>query len=123
MRDLITGVHDCSKGGIIVSMLEMALHSNIGFRVSVDKIPNKCSRIDYLLFSESHNRFIFSTNHDSKIIKYLKRRKIPYARIGSSSNDRTCIIENKGKTIFKSSLETISQTYHNSFSNLYAKSI
>ena len=121
--DLITGVHDCSKGGIIVSMLEMALHSNIGFRVSVDKIPNKCSRIDYLLFSESHNRFIFSTNHDSKIIGYLKRRKIPYARIGSSSNDRTCIIENKGKTIFKSSLETISQTYHNSFSNLYAKSI
>ena len=121
--DLITGVHDCSKGGIIVAMLEMALHSNIGFRVSVDKIPNKCSRIDYLLFSESHNRFIFSTNHDSKIIRYLKKRRIPYARIGSSSNDRTCIIENKGKTIFKSSLETISRNYHNSFSNLFAKSI
>lgn len=104
-------------------MLEMALHSNIGFRVSVDKIPNKCSRIDYLLFSESHNRFIFSTTRDSKVIGYLKRGKIPYARIGSSTNDRTCIIENKGKTIFKSSLEAISQTYHNSFSNLYAKSI
>ena len=35
----------------------------------------------------------------------------------------TCIIENKGKTIFKSSLETISQNYHNSFSNLFAKSV
>ena len=122
-EDLVTGIHDCSKGGIIVAMLEMALHSNIGFRVSVDKIPNKCSRIDYLLFSESHNRFIFSTNHDSMIIKYLKKRKIPFARIGSTSNDKTCIIENSGKPIFKSSLETISRTYHNSFSNLFAKSI
>ncbi len=122
-EDLVTGIHDCSKGGIIVAMLEMALHSNIGFRVSVDKIPNKCSRIDYLLFSESHNRFIFSTNHDSMIIKYLKKRRIPFAIIGSTSSDKTCIFENSGKPIFKSSLETISRNYHNSFSNLFTKSI
>ncbi len=122
-EDLVTGIHDCSKGGMIVAMLEMALHSNIGFRVSVDKIPNKCSRIDYLLFSESHNRFIFSTNHDSMIIKYLKKRRISFAKIGFTSNDKTCIFENSGKPIFKSSLETISRTYHNSFSNLFAKSI
>jgi phosphoribosylformylglycinamidine synthase subunit PurL len=122
-EDLVTGIHDCSKGGITVAMLEMALHSNIGFRVSVDKIPNKCSRIDYLLFSESHNRFIFSTNNDSMIIKYLKKRRISFAKIGFTSNDKTCIFENSGKPIFKSSLETISRTYHNSFSNLFAKSI
>ncbi len=121
--DLITGVHDCSKGGMIISMLEMAIHSNLGFRVSVDKIPNNCSRIDYLLFSESHNRFIFSTDNDAKVIKYLKKRKIPYARIGSSSSDRTCMIDHKGKTIFKSSLGIISQTYQNSLSNLFVKSI
>lgn len=122
-EDLITGIHDCSKGGMIISMLEMALHSNIGFRVSVEKVPNKCSRLDYLLFSESHNRFVFSTNHDTKVIRYLKKRKIPYAKIGSSSNDRTCMIDHNGKTIFKSSLGTISQTYHNSISSLFAKSI
>ena len=58
-----------------------------------------------------------------RLLKYLKKRKIPFARIGSTSNDRTCIIENNGKTIFKSSLETISQTYHDSFSNLFTKSI
>jgi phosphoribosylformylglycinamidine synthase len=121
--DLIYGVHDCSKGGIIISMLEMALHSNIGFKISVDKIPNKCSRLEYLLFSESHNRFIFSTDHDSMIITYLKKMKIPYARIGNSSDDRTCIIKNKDKTIFKSSLKTISQAYHSSFSNLFEKHI
>ncbi len=120
--DLITGIHDCSKGGVIVSILEMALHSNIGFKVSVDKIPNKCSRIDYLLFSESHNRFIFSTNHDTKIKRYLKERKIPFARIGSASNDRTCIIDYQGKTIFKSSLGTVSLAYHDSFSKLFTRS-
>ena len=122
-RDLIYGVHDCSKGGIIVSMLEMAIHSNIGFKISVDEIPNKCSRLEYLLFSESHNRFIFSTDHDSMIITYLKKMKIPYARIGNSSDDRTCIIKNKDKTIFKSSLKTISQAYHSSFPNLFEKHI
>jgi phosphoribosylformylglycinamidine (FGAM) synthase-like enzyme len=120
--DLITGVHDCSKGGIIVTLLEMAIYSNIGFRISVDKIPNECSRLDYLLFSESHSRFIFSTQHDSKVVKYLKKRAIPYARIGCSSNGETCIIDREGKTIFKSSLDTISRSYDNSLSNLFAKS-
>jgi phosphoribosylformylglycinamidine synthase len=122
-RDLITGVHDCSKGGIIISMLEMAIYSNIGFRVSVDKIPNKCTRLDSLLFSESHNRFIFSTSHDAKIIRFLKSRKIPYARIGSSSNDKTCMFENEGKPIFKGSLEIISQTYNDSVSNIFSRRI
>ena len=122
-RDLITGVHDCSKGGIIISMLEMAIHSNIGFRISLDKIPNDCSRIDYLLFSESHNRFIFTTDHDTKVIRFLKKRKIPYARIGYSSDDKTCIIKDKGKSIFKSSLQTIAKTYESSFSNLFTKHV
>ena len=120
--DLITGVHDCSKGGIIITLLEMAIHSRNGFRISVDKIPNECSRLDYLLFSESHSRFIFSTQHDSKVIKYLKKRAIPYARIGCSSNDENCMIDREGKTIFKSSLDTISRSYDDSLPNLFAKS-
>jgi phosphoribosylformylglycinamidine synthase len=121
--DLVSGIHDCSKGGIIISVLEMAIQSNVGFRISVNKVPNECSRMDYLLFSESHNRFIFSTDHDSKVIRYLKNKKIPYARIGYGSDDRNCIIEYKGKIIFKTSLNTISKIYDHSFSNLFAKHI
>jgi len=120
--DLITGVHDCSKGGIIVTLLEMAIYSNIGFRISVDKIPNECSRLDYLLFSESHSRFIFSTQKDSKVIKYLKKMAIPYARIGCSSNDKNCMINRGGETVFKSSLDAISRSYGDSLSNLFGKS-
>ena len=120
--DLITGVHDCSKGGIIITLLEMAIQSKIGFRISADKIPSECARLDYLLFSESHSRFIFSTQHDSKVIKYLKKRAIPYAKIGCSTNDITCTIDQEGKTIFKSSLNTISRSYNNSISALFAKS-
>jgi len=53
----------------------------------------------------------------------LKKRKIPYARIGYSSDDKTCIIEDNGKSIFKSSLQTISKTFESSFSNIFKKHI
>ncbi len=71
----VSAVHDCSKGGIIISLLELSIQSNLGFTVDVDKIPNTCKRMDYILFSETHNRFIISTKHSNKIKDYLSGKK------------------------------------------------
>lgn len=121
-HNLIEGIHDCSKGGLVVSMLEMAIQSNKGFKISLDNIPNSCSRLDNLVFSESHNRFIFSTKEDKKVIKILEHRKIPFAKIGTSLNNENCTFEIKGKAIFESSINEVSEIYLNSFSNILKKS-
>ncbi len=65
-NDLICSVHDCSKGGLAVAVCEMCISSNTGIEVGLTNIPNECSRIDDLLFSESHSRFLVSVQ-DSKL--------------------------------------------------------
>ena len=72
--NLISAIHDCSKGGIIISLLEISIQSNLGFIVNMEKIPTTCKRMDYILFAETHNRFIISTNHSKKIKDFLKEK-------------------------------------------------
>ena len=51
-----------------------------------------------------------------------KRGKFHLLELGQASNDRTCIIDYQGKTIFKSSLGTVSLAYYDSFSKLFTRS-
>ena len=80
--NLISSVHDCSKGGIIISLLEVSIQSNLGFTVDIEKIPSTCKRSDYTLFSETHNRFIISTINSTKVQDILMKEKIPFADLG-----------------------------------------
>ena len=58
---LIDFVHDCSKGGIGTALAELAISGDLGMNVNLKKIPNTCKRDDFLLFSETHSRFIIGS--------------------------------------------------------------
>ena len=45
-----------------------------------------------------------------------------HMRESDSSNDKNCMIDREGETVFKSSLDAISRTYGDSLSNLFEKS-
>src|SRR5215210_6713496 len=60
-KHLVDCVHDCSKGGLAVALSEMAIQGRSGIIIDLDSIPNTCSRIDNLLFSESHSRYIIGS--------------------------------------------------------------
>ena len=45
----INAAHDCADGGLFVSLVEMALHSNLGFDVKT----NESIRKDAFLFGSS----------------------------------------------------------------------
>jgi len=84
-RGLITCIHDCSKGGIGVALAEMAISGSTGFRVQLDFIPSSCKRLDELLFSETHSRYIIATKDPEKVHKVLSASKgIRFAEIGKS---------------------------------------
>jgi phosphoribosylformylglycinamidine synthase len=55
---VVKAVHDCSKGGLAVAVAEMCISSMKGASINIARIPNTCSRLDTILFSESHSRFL-----------------------------------------------------------------
>jgi phosphoribosylformylglycinamidine synthase subunit PurL len=116
--NLISSVHDCSKGGIIISLLEVSIQSNLGFIVDIEKIPTTCKRIDYILFSETHSRFVISTINSTKVKDFLMEEKIPFAEIGVFTNEKNCIIKTNNKIISHLHLSEIIKKYDDSFSNI-----
>jgi phosphoribosylformylglycinamidine synthase II len=102
---LITCVHDCSKGGIAIALCEMAIEGKIGLEVNLDLMPNSCSRIDNLLFSESQSRFVFATTSPRQVDNFLE--SIPglkYAKIGKSSSESA---PGRNKIVFTKSSSSV----------------
>ena len=120
-KNLASAIHDCSKGGFIIALLELSIQCNLGFNIDIGKIPTTCKRIDYILFSESHNRFILSTKFPSKIKNILKEHNIPFANIGNIMQNKDCNIKFLEKTITTFNLSEIAEKYDNSLSNYLQK--
>ncbi len=83
---LVTCTHDCSKGGLAVALAEMAIAGSTGFKVDLDAVPNSCDRMDDLLFSESHSRYIVGTKEPEKVRKALSSAGVTFAQIGSATS-------------------------------------
>lgn len=121
---LISAIHDCSKGGLIVTLLEMAIQSECGFSISTADIPNNCTRIDYLFFSESQNRFLLTTDDPTKLIDILRGKSIPFANIGVTISSPKCMIKISDKNNdIELNLQQIIQTYNNKFRDIFEKKV
>lgn len=113
-NNLVTCTHDCSKGGFAIALCETAMAGRTGLEVDLDLVPNSCSRLDNLLFSESQSRFIFATSDPEKVEKSL--REVPglvYAKIGNSSarGDHKIVLLKSGSPIVYSSIEELEDKY------------
>jgi phosphoribosylformylglycinamidine synthase len=66
----------------------------------LDCVPSSCTRLDNLLFSESHSRFIFTTSHPVEAIARLSKFKgISFAKIGSThKRDKNLVFANNQRT-------------------------
>ncbi|HKG30853.1 MAG TPA: AIR synthase-related protein, partial [Nitrososphaeraceae archaeon] len=113
-KHLVDCVHDCSKGGLAVALSEMAIHGETGIIVNLDSIPNLCSRIDNLLFSESHSRYIIGTSKPADVEKYLANiNGIVFAEIGyvTCVDKNVKLIRKKDKEIVNLSVKNLKESY------------
>jgi phosphoribosylformylglycinamidine synthase subunit PurL len=113
-NNLVTCAHDCSKGGLAIALCETAMAGRTGLEVDLDLLPNSCSRLDNLLFSESQSRFIFATRDPENVEKSL--REVPglvYAKVGNSSarGDNKIVLLKSGSPIVSSSIEELEDKY------------
>jgi phosphoribosylformylglycinamidine synthase subunit PurL len=107
----VSAVHDCSKGGIIISLVEMSVQSDLGITVDINKMPNTCKRVDHILFSETHNRFILSTKHPDKIKDFLSGQKIQFANIGTVTDEKNFILKSNDSIIFNIPIPELIKKY------------
>ena len=114
-KNLITCSHDCSKGGLSIALAEMAIASNCGINIDLDNVPNKCKRLDFLLFAETPSRFIIGTKDEEKLETELSKRKnLTYAKIGKVTDFRANItFASKKKNIINLEMEIAKKYFEN----------
>jgi phosphoribosylformylglycinamidine synthase len=85
----VESAHDISKGGLAVALAEMSVQGRKGVTIDVDKVHNKTSRMDNLLFSESRSRFVLETKpkNTARIVSSFKRLGVAAAKIGTVTDN------------------------------------
>jgi len=86
---LLAGAHDCSEGGLAVTVAESAIAGQIGVEVGVPLVE----RTDMTLFAESQSRFVisFSPAHAGALTALAARLGVPFDVIGNVGGDRVRI--------------------------------
>ena len=86
-ENVVRSLHDCSKGGLVITLCEMAACGGNCFQVDLDRIPNSCSSISNLLFSETASRYILSTNKRNRVNTILSAISgLEFSEIGKTTN-------------------------------------
>ena len=105
---MLKSAHDCSDGGLFVTLMESAIAGNLGFEIkSYDKV-----RKDAFLFGESQSRVVITCNKgdEQKVIDLLEKNGSKGNVIGTVKGNSLCVDgENFGSV--------------NDFSDLYNKSL
>ncbi|MDR1195815.1 MAG: phosphoribosylformylglycinamidine synthase subunit PurL [Endomicrobium sp.] len=105
-KNIVEACHDCSEGGIAVSVSEMAFAAQKGVKINIDAVKCKEQMTPAeILFSESNGRFIVEIAPEN-IAKFKEVFKgTAYAQIGYVCDSGKVIFEsekNKVKAIEKS---------------------
>ncbi|MGI0027391.1 MAG: phosphoribosylformylglycinamidine synthase subunit PurL [Nitrosopumilaceae archaeon] len=118
-QGLINSAHDCSKGGLAVAVSELCITNDIGCVVSIDKIPSQKLKLDEILFSESHSRYLLVINpkNSDKIKSLLKQKNASCAFIGKFSG-YSIIFKNKTKPITNLRIDKARDKWLNSLGSL-----
>lgn len=79
-KNLLTSAHDCSIGGIAITLAESCINSGLG--AEIDLKTN--IRSDCTLFGESQSRIVVTVNHEKAqgFIDCLQKEEIPFQQIG-----------------------------------------
>lgn len=80
----LKAVHDCSKGGLGIAACELALGSQIGLSVYLEKMPQQTMTEDRLLFSESHSRYLVVVQKADleQVTNLLNKANVEFGVIG-----------------------------------------
>ena len=85
-KELLNSIHDISGGGILVTLSEMCMTSNIGAKI---KIPQNNINSHKYLFGEDQSRYIIEVKKDNKkeVCDILQKNAIYYEELGITQKE------------------------------------
>jgi phosphoribosylformylglycinamidine (FGAM) synthase-like enzyme len=110
-QDLVNAVHDCSDGGLYVTLVEMSIPNELGF----DIVTDSEIRIDSFMFGEGQGRVVVSLPEEKQeaFIDYVMTTKVNITLLGHVTKGKLQIDEKvvgniqKAKEIYENSLGNI----------------
>jgi len=94
----VRSCHDCSDGGLGVTLAEMAFAGDIGIEAYLHQLPRKGSeRSDYLLFSESNGRLVAEVPSQYKVHFEKLFSGLPVAYIGHTGLSKDLVVYGTNK--------------------------
>jgi phosphoribosylformylglycinamidine synthase subunit PurL len=112
----VTACHDCARGGLAVTLSEMAIRGKRGATVDLTTSPMEPLTDDELLYSESNSRFILTTSKRDDVLETFQNFNVPAAAIGvvggeslniTLQHDKLECALSKLQTVYTKSLEMI----------------
>ena len=88
-KGMINAAHDCSDGGLFVSLSEMAMPRGLGFDIVTDSIV----REDAFLFGESAGRVVVTVDQDSEndFLEFMMNSGVNFMLLGHVTQGKLVI--------------------------------
>ena len=114
--DLIQSCHDCSDGGLGITLAESAFAGGLGMEIDLSKVPigsqdQDKMRNDYILFSESASRIVITIKprNQAKIESIFDGTK--FACIGKVKGNTLNILNHAGESIINSHIGDLKKAW------------
>ncbi|MEK6678947.1 MAG: phosphoribosylformylglycinamidine synthase subunit PurL [Nitrospirota bacterium] len=119
--NLIKSAHDCSEGGLAVTLSESCI-SNKDKKIGAVIDLNENMRTDALLFGETQSRIIITASPAKidSLKNVLEGYKIPYTLIGKVGGERL-IINNNSSRLIDISIDNLNNAWRDSIRNMMNK--
>jgi len=114
---IINSAHDCSEGGLAVTLTESCITDSagtLGAVVNLDELKQEGIRMDEILFGETPSRIVVSINsHNLNALKEIAdKHKIACYVLGEVGGEKLVVRHNQS-AIIDLPLETLSNTWKN----------
>lgn len=120
-RGLVVSAHDCSEGGLAVTLAEMLFAGGYGAEVSLKKVPREkgVTRDDVILFSESNSRFIVEVPRNKKESFESAMKGEPVGLLGDISRKKKLIVKGlKETTVVSSGIDALKHAWQKPFKRI-----
>ncbi len=114
LKGIIRSCNNIGRGGLAVAIMKMALSSNYGFRVDIDKVPGTAQTETGILFSETTGRYlaeVTETNQD-EFVSIMANHRVSAVELGLTTFEQ---MANFGS--FKIEMEAARETYTKTLAN------
>jgi phosphoribosylformylglycinamidine synthase len=110
----VAACHDCSEGGLAVTLSEMAFSGSLGMEINLGK---STLRDEAMLFSESNTRFVVEVRDEKRFTNSMKG--LPICKLGNIRSGRSFKIFNGNKKLLvKTTIDKLKAAWQAPFKSL-----